>query len=199
MAGMNENAAPPSPAPQRQVNWSRRVLVAAIAIVAAVLAYVIGGAVLPRWWAHQIGDQVNESSVMGVLLGLFYGIVFTYLPLLVLYLGFRHRRPWKVWVGFVLGALVLAIPNLLTLGIVVGNGNAAHAGERILDTEASYFRGSSAVGAAVGLALFLLTIWILIRRHRLRDRERAVRADRRALDEERKRMEGRVEEQDQTR
>ncbi len=183
---MSESSSP-APAPAtRNVNWTRRLVFVGIAIVAAILAYLVGGAVLPRWWAHQIGDQVNESSVMGVLVGLFYGIVFTFLPLLVLYLGFRHRRTMKVWAAFVVGALVLAIPNLLTLGIVVGNGNAAHAGERILDTEASYFRGATAVGAAVGVLLFLFAMWILIRRHRLRDREREVKAERKALDQQRK-------------
>lgn len=181
---MSESPPPPAPV-VRDVNWTRRLVFIGIAIVAAILSYLIGGAVLPRWWAHQIGDQVNESSVMGVLVGLFYGIVFTFLPLLVLYLGFRQRRTIKMWGAFVVGALALAIPNLLTVGIVVGNGNAAHAGERILDTEASYFRGATAVGAVVGLLLFGFASWILIRRHRLRDRERQVKADRKALERER--------------
>ena len=63
--------------------------------------------------------------------------------------------------------------------------------ERILDTEASYFRGATAVGVAVGALLALFAMWILIRRHRLRERERDVKADRKALEQERTREQDR--------
>jgi hypothetical protein len=172
-------------APARDINWTRRMTFIGVGVVAVILAYVIGGAVLPRWWAGRIGDQVNESSVMGVMVGLFYGIVFTFIPLLVLYIGFRRRRSFKAWALYVVAALVLAIPNLLTLGIVVGKGDAAHAAERKLDVQANYFRGATGVGVAIGVLLFAFVLWVMIGRHNLRAREDALRAERRALDEER--------------
>ena len=74
----------------------------------------------------RIGGQVDQSAFNGVALGLFYGIVFTFIPLLVLWIGFR-RDSWKVWLIYVLVALLLAAPTP-HLSIVVGRGNAAHAG-----------------------------------------------------------------------
>lgn len=174
----------PTP-PRKEVNWSRRAIFAAVGLIAVLVAYLVGGAVLPRWWSHRIGDQVNQSMTAGVLVGLFYGILCTFLPLLVLYVGFRRRRSVRAWAAFVVGALVLAIPNLLTLGIVVGRGNAAHAAERTLDVEAGYFRGSTAVGVGIGVLLFAFTAWVMIRRRSLRERERTLEADRRALERER--------------
>lgn len=175
--------------PRRDINWTRRAVFVGVGVVAAILAYVVGGAVLPRWWAGLIGNQVNESMTLGILVGLFYGIVFTFVPLVVLYVGFRRRRSIKAWTAFVVAALVAAIPNLLTLGIVVGSGNAAHAAERKLDVEASYFRGSTGVGVVVGLLLFLFAAWTLFRRRRLRDDERRLKADREALEERRRALE----------
>ncbi len=171
--------------PVREVNWGRRLAIGGIVLVAAVLLAFILSAFLPRWWAVRIGNQVNQSTFNGVALGLFYGIVFTFLPLLVLWFGFRRRRQWKVWAGFLAGAIALALPNLLTLSIVVGNGNAAHAGERILDTEASYFRASSAIGAVVAALLFGFMMWLLIRRRSLDRRAHRLDEDRRAFERDR--------------
>ena len=51
--------------------------VALVVIVAFIALYFIGGAALPRWWSHRIGDQVDGSLSAGIGLGLFYGFVFT--------------------------------------------------------------------------------------------------------------------------
>jgi hypothetical protein len=72
-------------------------------------------------------------------------------------------------------ALLLAIPNLLTLGIVLGVGNAAHAGDRILDVEAPAFRGASFAGALIAVGLATLVGYLMVSRARARD---AVRPDR---------------------
>ena len=83
-----------------------------------------------------------EGSIRpGSSLGVFYGFLFTLLPLLVLAWAVRKRRSWKAWLVLRAAAIVLALPNLFTLGIVLGRGNAAHAGERTLDVEAPGFRG----------------------------------------------------------
>jgi hypothetical protein len=164
-----------------------RLLLLGGTIVAVVVAYFIASATIPRWWAQRIGDQVDGSGTAGVGLGLFYGFVFTFLPLLVVSFALRRRRGWRARAWFFAAAVVLALPNLFTLGIVLGRGSAAHAGERILDVDAPYFRGATLVGAIVG-ALAALGVRYLIdsrRRHKrqegelrdeLRTREEAERA-----------------------
>jgi hypothetical protein len=80
-------------------------------------------------------------------------------------------------------ALIVALPNLMTLAIVLGTGNAAHAGERIMDVDAPLFRGFSLVGALIALAVF--GFW----RYQLFTRTRARRQNdrlRRELDEVRR-------------
>ena len=85
-------------------NWRRRALWAGVALVVVVLGGLIASATVPRWWAQRVGDQVNGSITQGTLLGLFYGFVFTLVPIAVLVLVLRWRTSWR-WVVF---ALVLA-------------------------------------------------------------------------------------------
>jgi hypothetical protein len=138
-------------------SWTRTAVLVAVAVGGVVLLGLIASATIPRWWAQRIGDQVDGSIVTGTLVGLFYGFVFTALPLVVLGGVLLWRRTWRAIVMGLVFAILLAIPNLLTLGIVLGTGNAAHAGDRILDVEAPAFRGASLAGAliAVGLAVFV--------------------------------------------
>ncbi len=182
---MSDRTTHPPVEPRREVNWSRRLAIGGAILIGAILLALVLSAFLPRWWAVRIGNQVDQSTFNGVALGLFYGAVFTFLPLLVLWLGVRRRRPWKVWLAFLGGAILLAAPNLLTLSIVVGNGNAAHAGERILDTQASYFRASTLIGAILGAGIMACVIWLSFRRRSLTKRERQLREERDALVRER--------------
>jgi len=153
-------------------SWSRRVLVGGIVIAAVLLGGLIASATIPRWWAQRIGDQVEGGIVAGTLVGLFYGFVFTALPLLVLAAVLRWRRTWTAIVMGTAFAILLAIPNLMTLGIVLGRGNAAHAGERILDVEAPAFRGASLVGALIALGMTGFVTYLIVSRGRARN-ERA--------------------------
>jgi hypothetical protein len=126
-----------------------------------LLIGLAGAAFLPRWWAQRIGDQVQGSITAGTLVGLFYGFLFTLVPLVVLWLALRILDSWRLRAAAVVVALLLATPNLLTLGIVLGSGSGAHAGERILDVEAPAFRGATLTGAliagaCVGVAWYLL-------------------------------------------
>ena len=96
------------------------------------------------------------------MLGLFYGFVFTVLPLLLIVWGIRRRRSGRMWLWILGGAMLLALPNLFTLGIVAGPGSGAHAGDRTLDVEAPGFRGATLGGtllavAAVGFVWYLLS------------------------------------------
>ena len=63
---------------------------------------------------------MDGSLSAGIGLGLFYGFVFTFLPLMVLWLIVRRKRSWRFRAWVIAAAVVLAIPNLLTLGIVRG-------------------------------------------------------------------------------
>ena len=91
----------------------------------------------------------------GIGVGLFYGFAFTLLPLALLWWGRRRASRWKTRFCPRRLALVLALPNLLTLGIVLGRGNAAHAGDRTLDVEAPGFRGAVLVGAVVAVVALI--------------------------------------------
>ncbi len=145
-------------------NWSRRLLVTGGVIAAVLLGGLIASATIPRWWAQRIGEQVDGSIVTGTFVGLFYGFVFTALPFLVLAAVARWRRtPRAIAVAVVL-ALILAIPNVMTLGIVLGTGNAAHAGERILDVEAPAFRGASLAGALIALGMIGFVTFLMMSR-----------------------------------
>ncbi|MGZ8694406.1 MAG: permease [Gaiellaceae bacterium] len=145
------------------------VTVLAVVVAAAVL-YWIGSSLLPRWWAHRIGDQVHGSIAAGIVVGLFYGFVFTCLPLFVAWIGFHRRRPWRWWVAFGAAAILLATPNLLTLGIVLGRGNASHAGERTLDVDAPAYRTSVLVGAILAAVATAALVYLLLSRKHLRGR-----------------------------
>lgn len=130
----------------------RKLAIVVGAAVALIATYVFVASVLPRWWAQQVGDQVDGDLTTGGFLGFAYGFVSMFLPLLVIGLVwlFARRSKWAWILGGGL-ALLLATPNLVTLGISVGTGNAAHAADRTLDVEAPWFRGGMIVGVAVAL------------------------------------------------
>ena len=157
-------------------NRSRRLLVGLIAVAAVVVLAFLAATFLPRWWSHLVGRQISGSMTVGVALGLFYGFVFTLLPLLVARWGFHRRRPWKTWAAFAAATVLAAAPNLLTLGIVIGRGGAAHAAERTLDVDAPGFRNSSLTGAIVAI-LALVAVWyFFFSRRRAQERLSRLRA-----------------------
>lgn len=175
----------PSPTPSGTPpgrHWGRRLVIGGVCLLVAVILYVVGAQFIPRWWSHRIGDQVAQSTASGIGIGLFYGSVFTFVPLLVLWFAFRRRRPWKVWLGMFAAAALLATPNLLTLGIVLGTGDAAHAAERTLDVEAPYFRGSTAAGAIGAVVVFAALMYVLWVRRRGKRTESRLREELRARD-----------------
>jgi MFS family permease len=157
-------------------NWSRRLLVGLIAIVALVVFAFLAAAFVPRWWSHLVGRQVDGSMTVGVALGLFYGFVFTLLPILVARWGFHKRRPRKTWAAFAAATVLAAASNLMTLGVVIGRGGAAHAAERTLDVEAPGFRNSSLAGALVAVVALAALQYLLFSRHRARERLARLRA-----------------------
>jgi uncharacterized membrane protein (DUF485 family) len=144
----------PSTKPHR---WVNRIVLAVVLLGVVYVTYLVSAAFFPRWWAQRVADQVDGSMARGTMWGLFYGFVFTAIPVLVLVQARRRFLSWT-WRGVVvLVAVVLAVPNWLTLAVVVANSSAAHAGERIMDVDAPGFRGATVIGAVVG-ALVALAI-----------------------------------------
>ncbi len=156
-------------------DWGRRALWVAALLVVLVVAGLIASATVPRWWAHRVGDQVDGSITQGTLLGIFYGFVFTFLPVVVLLLVLRWRRTARTIVVALVLALVLALPNLMTLGIVLGRGNAAHAGDRVLDVEAPAFRGGTLAGAILAVLLVGFVAYLIASRRRAHESARRAR------------------------
>lgn len=113
----------------------------------------------------------------GITLGLFYGFVFTFAPLALLWFTFRKRRSLKAALVLVGMSVVLAGPNLLTLGIVLGGGHAAHAGERTLDVDAPDFRASSLIGAIAALVALGAITYLVVSRNRAHEREAKLRSE----------------------
>ncbi|WP_196054662.1 permease [Nocardia aurantiaca] len=153
--------------PSTFATWRNRIIIGAVVAVVLWLAYLILAAFLPRWWAQRIGEGVSGSFAKGIWYGLIMGAVCTAAPLflaLAAGLSWRKRGGRFIAGGAAVLALVTAIPNLLTLTIVWGNSNAAHAGQRILDVDGPGFRGAVLAGAIVAAALFLLVAFLLLRR-----------------------------------
>jgi Na+/proline symporter len=166
-----------SPSPEAEERGPRAVTVL-IALGIAVLVLFAAGAFLPRWWSHRIGNQADGSFTNGIGLGLFYGFALTLVALVLLVVGLRRIHSWKGRLILLGVAVLIASPNLITLGIVLGPGGGAHAGERTLDVEAPGFRASSLIGAIVAVLLVLAT-WLLLRSRRHAKEESAwLRAER---------------------
>lgn len=181
----------PNPHPtlgERAGALARKVVAAVIILALLVGAYFLLAAFLPRWWAQQVGHRVNGSFSAGIGMGLTVGFICTFVPLLLIVFAVISRGRLKnipAIAAAVLG-IVVAMPNLLTLSVVLGGNNSAHAGERIFDVEAPAFRGASLAGAVAGALVGILVgylIWGYRRRGRKLHESRAREAEARALAE----------------
>jgi MFS family permease len=169
---------PPTPPPAHagddsakpRVSWTNRVILGVVVLVTLAAGGLITVAFLPRWWAQRVGQVSDGSFTAGVFSGLTCGVVFTALPLLALRMVVRRRARWGTRLVWLVVAALVASPNLTTLGIVLGSGNAAHAGQRIMDVDAPGFRGATLVGAILG-AIGILALWTLLAGRRRRRRE----------------------------
>ena len=164
--------------PRTLLRWG---IVAAVLLIGAMVL----SSVLPRWWAQRIGNLVDGRLTFGWVLGLVIGLVGTYAPLLLAMWAYQQRRRRQLLVGLAVLAVVTVLPNLMTLWVAVGNGNAAHAGDRILDVDGPGFRAGTVAGVVVGALVFAYVLWQTVQARRGR-RERASRrqADRQPFDED---------------
>ena len=150
MVAMHDGDAPSQP------NWHRRITIGIVAAVGAVLLYSHRRGGDPAMVGPARRQRRRRQPHVGALYGLFIGFVFTVAPLLLLLAVVRwrtRRRTWLGWLGWLAcSSLLLAAPNLMTLGIVLGISDAAHAGDRILDVEGPGFRLWTLIGVIVGVA-----------------------------------------------
>ncbi|MET0448703.1 MAG: hypothetical protein ABW004_09860 [Aeromicrobium sp.] len=161
-------------------SWVNRIVLVIVVLGIAYIAYLLSAAYFPRWWAHRVGDQVDGAVSRGTMWGLFYGFVFSVVPLLLLAQVRRRFFSWTWRAIVAIVAIALALPNWLTLSVVAGNSNAAHAGERIFDVEAPGFRAATLIGVVVGA---LLALGITVAQMRLKARRTEVKRLRGERDE----------------
>ncbi|MGB6181242.1 MAG: permease [Rhodococcus sp. (in: high G+C Gram-positive bacteria)] len=166
---MSADATAPSNTSSSANPWKRRAILIGSGVVLLIVAYFVLSAFLPRWWSLRVEELADRTFTRGILWGLLFGIVCTFAPLMLFWgaWGVRGKRAGKqLAIGSVILAVVLAVPNLLTLTIVLGTSNAAHAGERTLDTSAPGFRGATALGAIIAVVLVALVVFAVTRRRR---------------------------------
>ncbi|HLS12994.1 MAG TPA: hypothetical protein VK095_00625 [Beutenbergiaceae bacterium] len=156
--------------------WLRTSAVVVGGALLLVAVIVVASALLPRWWADLVGRQVDGVGSAGILWGVFYGVVFTAVPLLVGFLAIRPRWQWKVRLGVGALAVALTAPNLLTLAVSVGASEATQAARTVLSVQAPHFRVATL--SAVVLTLLVAAVagffmWRLVASrkelHKLRD------------------------------
>lgn len=167
-----------APSGVHRTSWQRRVATWVLVGLVLVVLWLIGAAIIPRWWAHRVTDVTRSRLVVGGLFGFFIGFVFTIVPLGALAAAIRfrsQRRTWKGWITWLVVAAVLALPNLMTLGIVLGNGKAAHDGDRILSVDGNGFRMWSLIGAVVAGVAALALFYVVRTRGWFRDDSRRLR------------------------
>ena len=180
MVAMHDGERSPGP------DWGRRLTIGLVAVVAAILGYFIAAAVIPRWWAQRVGSVVDGSLTVGALYGLFIGFVFTVAPLLLLLVVWKWRSPdrtWLGWIGWLVLVVLIAAPNLMTLGIVLGISDAAHAGDRTLDVEGPGFRLWTLIGVIAGFAAVLGLAYLIRSRRVSRERAANLHAELRTRDQ----------------
>lgn len=155
----------------------RRIVAWLILLVVLVVLALVAASMLPRWWGQFTGNLSDGGLWRSVWWGLAFGFLFTYLPVLVLVALFRRWRHWKAPVFLLVLAVVLALPNLMTLWIVFGTNEAAHDAERTWSTTAPYFAAMTGWGALAGVVIGITTelLWRSWRR-----RGRRLKALRRA-------------------
>lgn len=177
---MSDTSIRPDDSRQGMRPWLKKTIVGVVALLVLVIAYFVLAAFVPRWWSLRVAGLAEGGFARGILWGLVFGILCTAIPLVLFgwiwqVRSWKHRRGVQILLGVV--AVLVAVPNLMTLSVVLGGGNAAHAGERILDVDAPGFRGASLVGAIIGV-LVCVIYFASVYRYRKRGRDlKRVRGD----------------------
>jgi hypothetical protein len=143
-----------------EISRPTRVILLGTAVVVVLVLVSIAVGSLPLYWARRVSSAVDGARGLGTAAGLVTGFVFTAAPLLVLRQAVQRHRTWKNRGWLMLAAVLVGFPNLLTLGMMLGNyGHAAQARE-VVDLGAPGFRGATLVGAVVGAAGVVALWWL---------------------------------------
>lgn len=132
----------PAAAKKKLPVWLLRTMIGAAAAVVLVIAYLIASVTVPLAWATSIRDQTGGKLGNAIPLGMFYGFVFSFVPVLV---GWQaHRKRLNKWVRIVLVvvAVLLTVPNLLTLAVLYGTTGSATDARSIWTTGGANWFGS---------------------------------------------------------
>lgn len=145
---------------ERLTRW----VVVGIAVVLAVwLSWLLAASFVPRWWAQHIGQRVDGSFSAGAAWGFGYGFFATFLSLLILAQIRRKFLNWWGRLSFVLLAVAVSAPSLMTLGVTIGSGKSSHAGRRIFDVNAPGFQWATLMGVVVAAGAFAFVAFVLWR------------------------------------
>lgn len=174
-------------AKSKMPTWLVRTIVGVVAAVVLVIAYLIGSVTVPLMWATSIRDQIGGQLGNSIPLGMFYGFVFTFVPVLIIWQAFRKKMNKWVRVTLLVIGFLLLMPNLLTLGVVYGGTKSAADARNIWANSANWFDTWSQVfmvaGVVCAVALMVLSRMWLRRSRKLRElkaAEKLVKKDQQA-------------------
>lgn len=151
-------ASVPAPAKAKMPQWLFRTILGVGAAAALVIIYLIASVTVPLMWANSIRDQVGGQLGNSIPIGMFYGFVFTFVPILVAWQA--HRGNFNKWVRVslvVLGVLLL-IPNLLTLSVIYGSSQTAADARSIWANSANWFGTWCQIFMVVGVVAAIAVI-----------------------------------------
>jgi hypothetical protein len=148
-------------APEQRWDWFSRLILWLAAVVLGVSLIVIAAAYLPAWWADRVAGVVAGNRTAGVLGGFAVGLACTALPLIMLRSAVRPGLRWAERLLRLVVAVLLAVPNLLTLGVVIRGGSPGALARAVLDAHGQGFRGATLLGVVLG-AVFVVAAWVLL-------------------------------------
>lgn len=179
-----ETAQAGSAAKAKMPVWLFRTILGVAAAVVLVVVYLIASVTVPLMWADSISDQIGGQLGNSIPLGMFYGFVFSFVPVTVAWQA--HHRGLNKWVRVSLVALglLLTIPNLLTLAVLFGGTQTAADARSKWANGANWFGTWSqifmVVGVVCAVALIVLGRMWLRRGRKIREikaAEKLVRED----------------------
>lgn len=182
-----------APAKQKMPAWAFRTILGAVAAVVLVVGYLIGSVTVPLMWANSIRDQIGGQLGNSIPLGMFYGFVFSFVPILLAWQVRRRKLNKWVRIALAAAAVLLTIPNLLTLGVLYGGTQTAADARSIWANSANWFGTWSQifmlVGVVCAVAVIVLGRMWLHRGRKIREikaAEKLVRENQQAQDKESK-------------
>lgn len=152
-------------AKQKMPVWLVRTILVAAAVVILVILYVIASLTVPLTWANSIKSQVGTNMGNAIPLGMFYGFVFSFVPVIVAWQAHYKKLNKWVRVGIVVLAVILTTPNLLTLSVLYGTTSTAKNALSIWNTGGANWFGTwsqifMVAGVICAIAVIILTnVW----------------------------------------